>query len=75
MGDNQRKKEENRIRCIGCGKVIGLGYIVEGSIELPCKCGVKTRIEAEKKPEGQRKTTNEAYKVLGFELARRLPRM
>jgi len=53
MSQNLVNKADQPIRCISCGKVIGQGFIVEGSIQLQCKCGVKTKIEAEKKPAGQ----------------------
>ena len=53
MSQNLINKAKQPIRCISCGKVIGQGFIVEGSIQLQCKCGVKTKIEAEKKPEGR----------------------
>lgn len=54
MSHNQSNKADNPIKCIACGKVIGQGYIVAGSIQLLCKCGVKTKIEAEIKPEGRK---------------------
>jgi phage FluMu protein Com len=53
MPPPNQSRVENAIRCASCGKVIGKGFIVEGSVELPCKCGVRTRIEAKKKPEGR----------------------
>jgi hypothetical protein len=53
MPHNQSNKADKPIYCIACGKVIGQGYIVAGSIQLLCKCGVKTKIEAENKPEGR----------------------
>lgn len=53
MPHNHSNKADKPIYCIACGKVIGQGYIVAGSIQLLCKCGVKTKIEAENKPEGQ----------------------
>lgn len=46
-------RNEKTINCVSCGKVIAKGHIELGSIEIVCKCGVKTRIEAENKPEGR----------------------
>lgn len=53
MSQSQPNKADKPIHCIACGKIIGQGYIVAGSIKLLCKCGVKTKIEAEIKPEGR----------------------
>ena len=53
MSQSQSNKADKPIHCIACGKVIGQGYIVEGSIKLLCRCGVKTKIEAEIKPESR----------------------
>lgn len=52
MPHNQSNKADTPIKCIACGKIVGQGFIVQGSIQLLCKCGVKTKIEAETKPEG-----------------------
>lgn len=53
MPHNQSTKADKPIHCIACGKVIGQGFIEAGSIKLLCKCGIKTTIEAETKPEGR----------------------
>lgn len=53
MPINQASKDKSVV-CISCGKVIAKGHIESGSIEIACKCGVKNRIEAENKPEGQK---------------------
>lgn len=52
MPINQANKDKPVV-CISCGKMIAKGHIESGSIEIPCKCGVKNRIEAENKPEGR----------------------
>lgn len=61
MPQSQVNKADQPIRCIACGKVIGQGYIVTGSVKLLCKCGVKTKIEAEKKPEGHQQSFGVRY--------------
>lgn len=53
MPINQAAKDKP-VFCISCGKMICKGHMESGSIEIPCKCGVKNRIEAENKPEGRR---------------------
>lgn len=53
MPQYQSTKADKPIHCIACGKVIGQGFIEAGSIKLLCKCGIKTTIEAETKPEGR----------------------
>lgn len=53
MPINQPNKDKP-VFCISCGKMICKGHIESGSIEIPCKCGVKNRIEANK-PEGRGK--------------------
>lgn len=55
MSHNHPDKKDQPIHCISCRKVIGQGFIIEGSIQLLCKCGTKTTIAAQpkKKPEGQ----------------------
>jgi len=56
MAQYPDNKADKPIHCIACGKIIGQGFIVEGVVQLLCKCGVKTRIAAqeENKPEGRR---------------------
>lgn len=61
MPPNQLNKADKPIHCIACGKIIGQGYIEAGSIKLLCKCGVKTKIEAETKPEGRTVFVNHPY--------------
>lgn len=61
MPINQANKPVN---CISCGKMIAKGRIEVGSIEIPCKCGVMNRIEAEHKPEGQSELCKRVRSVL-----------
>jgi hypothetical protein len=69
MPINQASKP---VTCIACGKIIAQGFIVSGSIQIQCKCGVKNRIEAEQKPEGRSRLV-EAVDALGIGLASQLP--
>jgi hypothetical protein len=54
MSQYQVKSADRPIKCISCGRIIGQGFIVEGTVQLLCKCGVKNKIEATLKPEGRR---------------------
>lgn len=53
MSQDQVKSADRPIKCISCGRIIGQGFIIEGAVQLLCKCGVKTKIEATIKPEGR----------------------
>jgi len=57
MPINQASKDKP-VHCIACGKTIAKGYVIAGSIQIPCKCGVMNRIEAENKPEGRENVQN-----------------
>lgn len=74
MPINQASKDKP-VHCIACGKIIAQGFVLSGSIQIKCKCGVTNRIEAENKPEGQSGKVVNAVDVLGVELARRLKRI
>lgn len=39
-------EEKNVFRCSSCNKIIGKGNLSDGRIELKCKCGTVTAIEA-----------------------------
>ena len=72
MSQSQINKADQPIRCIACGKVIGQGYIVTGSIQLKCKCGVKTKIEADIKPAGHVTIKSDGDGSYGFSIQRKV---